>query len=106
MTDAEIKTTAATIPATGSATSRYASVRFGLPCFSFAASTTPRMPSNKLTANESSVTMKVASSMRTGIKYQRGSAEPDFIEEDSSLIRSSVQQKRRLILNEGCAHFA
>ena len=39
---------------------------------SFAATTTAQIPSNKLIANDSSDTTIVASSTRTGIKYQRG----------------------------------
>jgi hypothetical protein len=69
---AESKTTAAIPQAAGRAMSRYAILKSGdIPC-NFALRSTVQIPSNKLTANESNVTMKVTSSTRSGIKYQRG----------------------------------
>src|SRR6266567_275867 len=69
---AETNTIAATMAAAGSATCLYANVISGWTLRNFAASTVPPIPSSKLTANESSVTVNVTSSTRTGIRYQRG----------------------------------
>src|SRR6185437_3050251 len=57
------------------------------PPLSFAARITPRMPSSRLTAKDSSVTTTVTSRTRSGSRYQRG------LRREDSAICSSLRQR-------------